>query len=76
MCNAYNHSPGCMCGWGGEGHLGHSYGVEVVGHPAEPSIAPMTRNALHGGTTNRCLNSRRNLATRCSFLSIADTADG
>ena len=26
MCNAYNHSPGCMCGWGGEGHLGHSYG--------------------------------------------------
>lgn len=22
MCNAWNHSPGCMCGWGGEGHLG------------------------------------------------------
>lgn len=24
MCNAYNHRPGCTCGWGGEGHLGRS----------------------------------------------------
>lgn len=22
MCNAWNHSVDCMCGWGGEGHLG------------------------------------------------------
>ena len=22
MCNAWNHSPECSCGWGGEGHLG------------------------------------------------------
>ena len=22
MCNAWNHSPDCTCGWGGEGHLG------------------------------------------------------
>lgn len=22
MCNAYNHPPGCTCGWGGEGHVG------------------------------------------------------
>lgn len=22
MCNAWNHSPDCMCGWGGDGHLG------------------------------------------------------
>lgn len=22
MCNAWNHHPGCTCGWGGEGHLG------------------------------------------------------
>src|SRR5579883_2452996 len=21
-CNAWNHSPGCTCGFGGEGHLG------------------------------------------------------
>ena len=22
MCNAWNHTDGCTCGWGGEGHLG------------------------------------------------------
>lgn len=22
MCNAWNHPPGCRCGWGGEGHKG------------------------------------------------------
>jgi hypothetical protein len=22
MCNAYNHSSYCRCGWGGEGHVG------------------------------------------------------
>lgn len=26
MCNAWNHPPGCTCGWGGDGHLGHSPG--------------------------------------------------
>lgn len=26
MCNAWNHPPGCMCGWGGEGHLGRGGG--------------------------------------------------
>lgn len=26
MCNAWNHPPGCTCGWGGEGHLGSAYG--------------------------------------------------
>ncbi len=26
MCNAWNHSAGCTCGWGGEGHLGSSSG--------------------------------------------------
>lgn len=24
MCNAWNHSPSCTCGWGGEGHLGRT----------------------------------------------------
>lgn len=24
MCNAWNHPPGCTCGWGGDGHLGRS----------------------------------------------------
>jgi len=26
MCNAWNHPPGCTCGWGGEGHAGSSSG--------------------------------------------------
>ncbi len=26
MCNGKNHSPGCTCGWGGEGHSGKSQG--------------------------------------------------
>src|SRR5260370_36033739 len=26
MCNAWNHSPGCTCGWGGTGHAGRSPG--------------------------------------------------
>lgn len=26
MCNAYQHPPGCRCGWGGDGHLGRSLG--------------------------------------------------
>ncbi len=24
MCNAYRHSAGCTCGWGGDGHLGRA----------------------------------------------------
>lgn len=26
MCNAWNHSSGCRCGWGGDGHLGRGGG--------------------------------------------------
>jgi hypothetical protein len=26
MCNAWNHSPSCGCGWGGKGHIGRSHG--------------------------------------------------
>lgn len=26
MCNAWNHPPGCTCGWGGDGHSGSSSG--------------------------------------------------
>lgn len=26
MCNAWNHPPGCTCGWGGEGHAGAGFG--------------------------------------------------
>ena len=30
MCNAWNHPPDCMCGWGGEGHLGRRTGSYSV----------------------------------------------
>lgn len=26
LCNSWNHSPWCTCGFGGDGHLGHSWG--------------------------------------------------
>jgi hypothetical protein len=32
MCNAWNHSPGCTCGWGGDGHLGRSDGYSSPFH--------------------------------------------
>jgi len=35
MCNAYNHPPGCTCGWGGDGHAGTSYGWQRL----TPTIA-------------------------------------
>lgn len=35
MCNAFNHPPGCMCGWGGEGHLGSG----GAGYPGGGSVA-------------------------------------
>lgn len=36
MCNAWNHSAGCTCGWGGEGHLGSSSGGNF-GYYAAPA---------------------------------------
>ncbi len=36
MCNAWNHLPGCTCGFGGEGHLGGGYsGGPRVRYPKE-----------------------------------------
>ena len=41
MCNAWNHPPGCTCGFGGEGHLGRSIGF-TGGHFARvPRILPV-----------------------------------
>lgn len=37
MCNAWNHAPGCTCGWGGVGHLGRrgpgAYSQYATGSP-------------------------------------------
>jgi hypothetical protein len=43
MCNAYNHPPGCTCGWGGEGHSGVSYGglrEWIAGDFTRPTTCP------------------------------------
>lgn len=40
MCNAWNHQPGCTCGWGGEGHLGKSdVGWNSASGKTSPSLA-------------------------------------
>lgn len=36
MCNAWNHSFDCTCGWGGEGHLGRRY----IGNSSPPIFHP------------------------------------
>lgn len=37
MCNAWNHRPGCRCGFGGEGHLGGGHGGSFgAGFAASP----------------------------------------
>lgn len=33
MCNSWNHSPACTCGFGGEGHSGRSYSGRVASGP-------------------------------------------
>ena len=30
MCNGHNHPIGCMCGWGGDGHLGRRSGTSNI----------------------------------------------
>jgi hypothetical protein len=44
MCNAWNHTPDCICGWGGTGHLGR----RVLGADANDRagfwwVPPITR---------------------------------
>ena len=41
MCNAWNHPPGCTCGFGGEGHLGRSIGFTGREFSRVPSILPV-----------------------------------
>jgi hypothetical protein len=49
MCNAWNHRPGCRCGWGGEGHAGlssfSSFGTYNSAYTARAphwSVPPLT----------------------------------
>ena len=43
MCNAWNHSAGCTCGWGGNGHAGRSAG----GWPPRGSRSVPPRRVAH-----------------------------
>lgn len=40
MCNAWNHPPGCNCGWGGDGHFGGGGGWS--GGATLPTVEPFT----------------------------------
>ena len=59
MCNAHNHPPGCMCGWGGEGHLGRGGG----GGWRPSMYEPMPSNALWGIDNSFCAPTK---CPRCS----------
>jgi hypothetical protein len=55
MCNAWNHSPGCTCGWGGDGHLGQSYGGNSYTH-TRSSVMHMTSWHKAAGTYDSYIN--------------------
>lgn len=40
MCNAWNHPPNCLCGWGGEGHLGKNKAQHV------PKLKPRSYSSV------------------------------
>lgn len=46
MCNAWNHPPGCRCGWGGEGHKGKSTGnpLGIILGGGFPGVPPIDKS--------------------------------
>jgi len=51
MCNAWNHPPGCTCGWGGEGHLGRRTGGSHTSFNVWPyGIPPIRAVTYHSYT--------------------------
>ena len=48
MCNAWNHPPGCTCGWGGEGHLGRSSGTGLL---PVPMLRPILQSQFPTATS-------------------------
>ena len=50
MCNAWNHSSGCRCGWGGEGHTGKGHSNSRLPPPFDRALAPKYRSL--SGYTN------------------------
>jgi len=41
MCNAWNHAPGCTCGWGGDGHKGRANKYANIRYSWVPKILPV-----------------------------------
>jgi hypothetical protein len=50
MCNAWNHSASCTCGWGGEGHLGRSLGNSGLNGMFTSIVYKTYRELLIGAT--------------------------
>lgn len=50
MCNAWNHPLNCTCGWGGEGHSGHSTFSDFV--PAAQSWWPRALTSTYDSYVN------------------------
>lgn len=43
MCSAFNHADSCVCGWGGEGHLGRSDGPRSIFYDLEKEFCVKTK---------------------------------
>lgn len=64
MCNAWNHPPGCNCGWGGEGSLG-STGGWANSHKY-PKFVPIPEK--QGGLTSyKCKSNDFCRPTTCQY---------
>jgi hypothetical protein len=53
MCNAWNHSPSCRCGFGGDGHLGGGgyRGGNSFLHSTLPNISTSTSLSKNSGSS-------------------------
>lgn len=50
MCNAWNHSPYCTCGWGGAGHFGRPARNEYTNHAKWPVGIPPINGSINSIT--------------------------
>ena len=59
MCNAWNHSPSCNCGWGGNGYAGNGNSSSPnVGNFTETRIGYQSSGTSFGNTNMRDLAAR------------------
>lgn len=53
MCNAHNHRWDCRCGWGGDGHLGHS-SSQPWRHPVGSTTTSTSARTDRGSHATKC----------------------